>query len=62
MRLNGLNRDALTRIEKIIAWKKIVILRRFCTLQIFGKEGLFQGITREIRIFQKYLFRIIFRK
>ena len=28
-------------------------LRRFCTLEIFGKEGLFQGITREIRNFSK---------
>ena len=40
-----------------------VILRRFCTLKIFGKEGLFQGITREIRNFSKIvILKIIFRK
>ena len=30
-----------------------VILKRFCTLKIFGKEGFFQGITREISNFSK---------
>ena len=31
----------------------LIILRQFCRLNIFRKEGLFQGITREIRSFSK---------
>ena len=43
-------------ITKIIPWELFfVILRRFRTLKIFGKEGLFQGSTREIRNFPKII-------
>ena len=41
-------------ITKIVPWELFFgIWRRFCTLKIFGKGGLFQGIAREIRNFSK---------
>ena len=43
-------------IMKIIPWELFfVIFRRFCTVKIFGKEGLFRTITREIRNFSKII-------
>ena len=51
-------------ITKIIPWEFLfVILRRFRTLKIFRKEGLFQGKTHEIRkLLKNSYFTIIFRK